>query len=154
MREITREIVSVFERNAMVNAKQIGIDRVLIFGEGKPENLPDDLNAHYVSLHDSVVSGELPVDGSAAAFCSFIPASDNLQGDELRRYLQSVAFMPEGTTVVFTHNESMQKTEKLMSEEGFRTIEHFNADRAGEGAFKTIEEDLRENTCFCLGVRK
>lgn len=152
MREITKDIVRVFERNAMANAKEIGIDRALIFGEEKSwEILPEGLTVYTVSDCDTVKDAVLH---SVPAFCSFIRVSDNLHGEELKRHLRSVAFMPEGTTVVFTHSEDMETTEKLMSEEGFRTVEHFNADRAGEGTFGIIEKDMRENTCFCLGVRK
>ena len=155
MREITKEIIGVFERNAMSNAKEIGIDHALIFGEEKlSEFLSDFMTVRFVSDCDTVKKEELPFYSCEPAFCSFIRVSDNLHGEELRRHLRSVAFMPEGTTVVFTHSEDMKKTERLMSEEGFRTIEHFNADRAGEGAFGIIEKDMRENTCFCLGVRK
>lgn len=155
MRETIKEIVGVFERNAMANAKGIGIDRALIFGEERSlEILSEFLTVYSVSDCDKVKKEEFPFNSSSPVFCSFIRVSDNLHGEELRRHLRSVAYMPEGTTVVFAHSADMEKTERLMSEEGFRTVEHFNADRAGEGAFGIIEKDMRENTCFCLGVRK
>ncbi|MBQ8504002.1 MAG: hypothetical protein IJ491_06985 [Clostridia bacterium] len=159
MREITRDIVKLFEQNAIRNANNLGIRRVLVLSE---ENTFAD-NFGELEVYRTEESGycgenlqkrKKHLDIHKAVFCSLLKLSDNLHGEELRKHLKALSSFPEGTTVVFTHSEKMQEIEKIASEQHFRTVEHFNVDRAGEATFSVITKEPEENTCFCLCVRK
>ena len=156
MRKIIQRTMGVFERNAIENALKLGIRNLLIFGEiiemQEYKNITLFVSKSYEDFRKELKEKGIALSEKEALVCSLLHKS--FSKTDFISLLRQLRTFPEGTTLVFTHSEEVLETERLLSSFGFRTVEHFNIDRAAEAAVKAIEKDLTENTYFCLAARK
>lgn len=154
MRENTKAVAEFFESIAIENALKLGISNLLIFGEETYCQKYKNITLFVSEGYDDVCSGfernGLNFSMSEPLLCSFLHR--NFSQENLYSVLEQLKKFPEGTTVVFTHSENMSETEKLLSSFGFRTVEHFSADKVAD-SFQQLKSSSG-NTCYCLCVRK
>lgn len=154
MREITKAISEFFEGTAIENALELGISNVLAFGNEtfcrEDEGITLFVSDSYEEFCGNLEEKGITLNKAEPLICSMLHKDFN--PEELMSVLRQLVYFPEGTTVIFTHNDDIYEAEKLLNGYGFRTVEHFSADRVADFFIKT--RNLSERNYYCLCVRK
>ncbi len=154
MRENTKAVAEFFESTAIENALKLGISNLLIFGEEtycqKYKNVTLFVSESYDALCSVFERKGINFSNKEPLLCSFLHR--DFSQENLCSVLEQLKKFPEGTTVIFTHSDNMYDTEKMLSSFGFRTVEHFSADKVAD-SFQQRERSSG-NTCYCFCVRK